>query len=283
MGQVRHRGICSTLLTIMPHIACLQEFDFDPRIAKEFSDLYEEYLNNDYVRYDLRRTGGKSEGLALLLKRDTFDEVRVQDVDLMPQYCDRVAQVTSMRHLASGRALRVVNTHLTVPHASNDMDIPQNRPLQMSQVLELLREDSPTCLFICADMNSDHLETQNPATGHVDQWGRRGSREFLAAEVSKPVQMAFDAGFQSALHVVHSSSRPISHTSSYAQDGCVDYILFQGGPLLLHDAYLYPKDLAMDTAWNEKVGWGTLSTTLSDHRPLIADFRVLPEGEADKE
>jgi len=271
------------LLTICPHIACLQEFEFDPRIAQEFAGLYEEYLSNDYVRYDLPRTGAKSEGLALLLKKNAFDDVRVRDIELMPQYCDRVAQVASMRHVASGRVLRVVNTHLTVAHASNDRDIPQNRPLQMSQVLELVQEDSPECLFICADMNSDHLETQNPATGKVDRWGRSGSRAFLASEVSKPVQMAFDAGFQSALHVVHSTLRPISHTSSYAQDGCVDYVLFQGDAVLLHDAYLHPKDLPMDTVWNEKLGWGTLSSTFSDHRPLIADFQVFPEEEAHNE
>jgi len=275
--QVRHRDICKTLLTIFPDIACLQEFEFHPRIAKEFADLYEEHLGDRYVRYDLRRTGGKPEGLALLLKRDAFDDVRVQDVELMPQYCDRVAQVASMRHLASGFTLRVVNTHLTVPHASNDMDIPRNRPLQMSQVLELLQADSPACLFICADMNSDHLETENPATGKVDQWGRCGSRTFLASEVSKPVQMAFDAGLQSALHIAHSSVRPVSHTSSYAQDGCVDYVLFHGVPLQLLDAYLHPRELPVDTAWSEKVGWGTLSATLSDHRPLIADFKLVPE------
>jgi len=281
--QARHRAICNALLTICPHIACLQEFEFHPRIAKEFADLYEEHLGNEYVRYDLRRTGGKPEGLALLLKRDAFDDVRVQNIELMPHYCDRVAQVASMRHVASGHVIRVVNTHLTVPHPSNDADIPQNRPLQMSQVLELLQEGTPSCLFLCADMNSDHLETQNPATGKVDRWGRSGSREFLTSEVSKPVHMAFDAGFQSALHVVHSSSRPISHTSSYAQDGCVDYILFQGASLSLHDAYLHPKDLPIDTTWNEKVGWGTLSTTFSDHRPLFADFQVLPAEEVDKE
>eukprot|EP00928_Gymnodinium_smaydae_P015716 TRINITY_DN15818_c0_g1_i1.p1 TRINITY_DN15818_c0_g1~~TRINITY_DN15818_c0_g1_i1.p1 ORF type:complete len:335 (-),score=63.28 TRINITY_DN15818_c0_g1_i1:35-1039(-) len=292
--QTRHRAIVDMLRKIQADIVALQEFEFDPVLSEEFSALYTQYLGAEYLRYDLQRPGGKKEGLALLLRRSSFEDVSVQHVELEPGYCDRVAQVASLRHTASGRKLRVANTHLTVAHPSNEKDIPANRPLQMKQVLRLLDAESCDARFLCADMNCDHLETEDPAVGQIDQWGRSASRPFTAAEVSRPVEMAFSAGFHSALHAAlqncgFNGGRPVSHTSSYTKDGCVDYVFFRpgacgadavtddDGAASLKDAYLYPRELPPDTPWNERSGWGADSAaTLSDHRPLVADFLLRP-------
>merc|ERR1719265_1799566 len=102
-------------------------------------------------------------------------------------------------------------------------------------------------------MNCDHLEEEPPMQ-------RRGFLQYTAHEVSKPVHMAFDEGFRSALHeVLGPDARPISHTSSYAQDGCVDYVFFRSSaPCSLEpaDAALLPSDLDQEAVWSERTGWG---------------------------
>jgi len=260
----RHTEICETLLELKPHLICLQEFDFATN-TPGFAALYAEKLSASYELYLKKRTSSKPEGLALLVAKDTFDDIDVDFMDLAPGFCDRVAIFASMRHIASGQRLVIANTHLTVAHASNDHDIPMCRPKQMQQVLDRL-EDLSGCdaVFICADMNSDHLETEPP------------NGPYTAEQVNRPVHMAFGQGFDSALHTCLPGIRPISHTCSYAQDGCADYIFYKlSKSLKLVSAFLHPERLAPDTPWSAESGWGSkVGATLSDHRPLLADFEL---------
>merc|ERR1712107_98824 len=117
--------------------------------------------------------------------------------------------------------------------------------------------------FICADMNSDHL-------------AKKPSGPYMPQAVSRPVHMAFEQGYTSALHHMHPRAFPISHTCSYAQDGCVDYVLFRDSPLVkVVQAYLYPEILPPDTEWCPTTGWGeNEADTISDHRPLFVDFTI---------
>lgn len=287
------------LQTIEPDIVCLQEFDFASS-TRGFAELYREALGPVFDIYTKQRTGRKLEGLALLLRRGCFEDVEVTDLELDPAFCDRVAIIARARHRATNQRIAVANTHLTVAHATNTHDIPMCRPEQMSQVLDAmadamqppsmplepdpggdqgsLPEAAPepcTCALICADMNCDHLETEPPAQ-------RRGMPQYSAGEVGRPVQMAFDQGFLSALHeALGLGVRPISHTCSYAQDGCVDYVFFQHSApdaMEVCDATLLPADVDPDTAWSEQTGWGPRGdwAMLSDHRPLLVDFRLAP-------
>ena len=50
----------------------------------------------------------QDEGLAVLVRRDAFDDVEAMAVELEPSFCDRVAIFTKMRHRASGRQMMVV-------------------------------------------------------------------------------------------------------------------------------------------------------------------------------
>jgi len=111
-------------------------------------------------------------------------------VELEPRFCDRVAIFAQLRHHASGLGVVVANTHLTVAHANNSHDIPMCRPTQMAHVLRELgaRSVDGALPFLCADMNSDHLETEPP------------DGPYTAQDVSRPVHMAFEKGFASALH-----------------------------------------------------------------------------------
>ena len=164
--------------------------------------------------------------------------------------------------------------------------------------------------FVAGDLNCDHLETEPP------------NDVYTAHDVAKPVHMAFAAGFQSSFHDAlsktqpatvaggsggsggsgrsgssssgggstgaggGSSARPISHTCSYAQDGCCDYILSRrgssgdggggGGAVKVSRSYLWPECVPCDTEWNATTGWGS-SLLLSDHRPLVTDFTLSPQ------
>lgn len=268
----RHAAICGVLSRLGADVVCLQEFDFASE-TEGFAALYESSLGGEFSLHLKQRTGFKDEGLALLLRRGAFLDVEVRALELEPRFCDRVALVASMRHAATGRRLLLANTHLTVAHAHNDHDIPMCRPLQMQQVLDALSPAAPEdAVIICADMNCDHLETEPPR--------KRGGGEsgYSAADVSRPVCMAFERGFESALHALNPGARPVSHTCSYAQDGCADYVLFRPSPALdLARAFLHPEHLPVDASWSSRDGWGPdPGATLSDHRPLVADFRLRP-------
>jgi len=267
----RHSAVCDELLRLDADVICLQEFDFAPS-TEGFAELYQDRLGATYEVHLKKRTRGKPEGLALLIRRSAFQDVAVRALELEPQFCDRVAQVACMQHRASGRRVLLANTHLTVAHASNGHDIPYARPLQMRQVLDaLLGADPEGLIFLCADMNCDHLELEDPVSS-------QGAPQFTAADVRRPVDMAFGAGLASALHSVLPGVRPISHTSSYSQDGCADYVFFRPAPgLELAGSFLHPAHWPPETQWSASVGWGDAAGTLSDHRPLVADFRLEPK------
>ena len=72
-----------------------QEFDFD---TPGFAELYEQRLGGEFEIHTKQRTGGKGDGLALLVRRVDFDEVSVHELELEPRSCDRVALLVRLRH-----------------------------------------------------------------------------------------------------------------------------------------------------------------------------------------
>lgn len=260
----RHKTVCDAILVLQPAIVSLQEFDFCPSTLG-FLELYTEILGEKYELHTKQRTGKKLDGLALLLRRGEFEEVDIQRIDLEPSSCDRVCIYATMKHKSSARQIAVINTHLTVAHTSNGYDIPLNRPRQMEQVLGIAADVAPCeadLVFILGDLNCDHLESEDPGGG------------YHPSDLSKPVQMAFEKGFRSALHSHLLESRPISHVCSYARDGCCDYILWRGEKIDLGSSWLYPKGIPVDATWDTNKGWGEGEEAglLSDHRPVVADF-----------
>ena len=129
--ETRHGAICDTIAALVPGIVAIQEFDFT---TPGFGALYEQRLGGEFTIFTKQRTGNKTDGLALLVRTAMFSEVDVSELNLEPSSCDRVALVGRMRHAASGVKLTVINSHLTVAHASNGHDIPHCRPLQMEQM-----------------------------------------------------------------------------------------------------------------------------------------------------
>jgi endonuclease/exonuclease/phosphatase family metal-dependent hydrolase len=265
----RHGAICDSLSALAADVILLQEYDFSPSTAG-FHALYVERLGRDFDVHLLKRTGRKVDGLALFVRRSAFRDVEVEEVELEPRYCDRVALVARMTHVESGQPVVVSNTHLTVAHASNGHDIPLARPQQMEQLLARVAgsraqaasaagvDSDNVLVLLCGDMNCDHLEDEPPEPC--------GQYRYTVEQVSEPVHACFRAGYVSALHEVlgredarcgsgasggasggggaaaaaaaaaapgasHAKSqtqckptRPCSHTCSYAQDGCADYV-----------------------------------------------------------
>ena len=284
----RHTEICRMILELLPDIVCLQEFCF---VTPEFSSLYNKMLCPLYSPYLKRRTGGKPEGIAIFIRSQAFCDTSVEYSELEPDHCNRVAIFFRAKHIASGRQIVVATTHLTVAHL-NSYDVLVNRPKQSDQVLKQLeRLSSAQCsssqaplVFLCADMNCDHLETFCPKNDY----------NISAADVSAPVVQVLKHGYSSAFHESLNANlaslqgkaaipieRPISHVSSYSQDGCVDYVFFRSNPSLqLSSAYLYPASISPSAPWSDQVGWAAPGRLpLSDHRPLVADFHVSPSAD----
>eukprot|EP00658_Telonema_sp_P-2_P054302 TRINITY_DN43199_c0_g1_i1.p1 TRINITY_DN43199_c0_g1~~TRINITY_DN43199_c0_g1_i1.p1 ORF type:complete len:264 (+),score=67.05 TRINITY_DN43199_c0_g1_i1:100-891(+) len=261
------RSLVGSEMCIRDSICTLQEFDFAPS-TEGFEAMYTEALGEEYHIALKQRTGSKQEGLAMLLRKEVFDQVEVSELELSPRYCDRVAIIATMRHIPSNRRVMVANTHLTVAHA-HTQDIPVARPTQMKQLLEEMehRCEPGQTRLLCGDMNADHLETESPGNG------------WTAVDVAAPIIMAMEAGYFSSLHaVLPEGIRPISHTSSYSQDGCCDYVLFRDGDRIgVEFAQLMPQGLAVDQKWSVDTGWSEdLGETLSDHRPLYVGLRLQP-------
>jgi len=254
------------ILQLQPDVICLQEFCFK---TQGFLELYEELLGERFSMNLLKRTRSKPEGIAILTKKGVFEQLTFDEVKLEPYFCDRVAIVMTALHIESGHRISVANTHLTVAHVTNDHDVPMCRPRQIEQVLEIMSLKSPEVLpFICADMNSDHWETCPPKDS-----------AYTCEEISKPVHDVLRSGYVSALHeTIEETARPISHVSSYSQDGCVDYCFYRPNEVLtLSQAFLYPECLPFDEPWDPATGWagGMDRPVLSDHRPLIVDFVIM--------
>eukprot|EP00039_Didymoeca_costata_P020942 m.342898 g.342898 ORF g.342898 m.342898 type:complete len:425 (-) comp22005_c0_seq1:223-1497(-) len=286
----RHQAICDTLKGLNPDVVCIQEFDFHPKTTARvegsptelsFKSLYEANFGDRFHLHALKRTGDKPEGVGMLIRKERFEDVTVTDYDLRPRTCNRVAQIARMRDKYSGRTIVLGNTHLTVAHVNN-YDIPKNRPMQMQQVLDYMNANTDRgneLLLVCADMNCDHLETEPPQR-------QEGAPNFTTFDVSKPVHMAFEDGYSSLYHKCNPEiKRPISHTSSYTQDGCCDYIfckdlMKKDGQKLgaqYKDAFLYPAEIHPEHAWDPYTGWShslDWSITMSDHRPLVVDLLV---------
>ena len=84
----RHTAICEAILRLNPDVVCIQEFCFT---TPGFGDLYQSHLGDTYTMHTKRRTGGKPEGLAVLLRHGAFENVRIDAIELEPRFCDRVA------------------------------------------------------------------------------------------------------------------------------------------------------------------------------------------------
>lgn len=167
-------------------IICLQEFWLDP----SYDAIFRSALGEDYDFHTVKRTGGKSDGVAVLLRRGKFD-VRSKRGLSLSAVGDRVALVMHLRSLVGGEAgggdggqaagedLILVNTHLAFPHNALD------RVNQMSQIEAVTRTvegvigeaglPPMTPRVVVGDLN---VEETDPVCRHL---GKNGFRSAFAS------------------------------------------------------------------------------------------------------
>lgn len=175
-------------------IICLQEFWLDP----SYDAIFRSALGEDYDFHTVKRTGGKADGVAVLLRRGKFD-VRSKLGLSLSAVGDRVALIMHLRSLSgeeeedaggegegggqAGEDLILVNTHLAFPHSALD------RVNQMSQIEVVTRtvegviEEAGlppmTPRVVVGDLN---VEETDPVCRHLGKNGFRSAFTSLHRE-----------------------------------------------------------------------------------------------------
>lgn len=162
-------------------IICLQEFWLDA----SYASIFRAALEDDYDFHTVKRTGGKADGVAVLLRRGKFD-VRSKVGLSLSSIGDRVALIMHLRSLggveggdAVGEDMILVNTHLAFPHNALD------RVNQMSQIeavtdtveRAVMEAGLPTMTprVVVGDLN---VEETDPVCRHL---GKNGFRSAFAS------------------------------------------------------------------------------------------------------
>lgn len=163
-------------------IICLQEFWLDD----SYASIFRAALEDDYDFHTVKRTGGKADGVAVLLRRGKFD-VRSKLGLSLSSVGDRVALIMHLRSLVGGEGggdavgedMILVNTHLAFPHNALD------RVNQMSQIEAVtdtveraVREaglPTMTPRVVVGDLN---VEETDPVCRHL---GKNGFRSAFAS------------------------------------------------------------------------------------------------------
>lgn len=192
-------------------IICLQEFWFDP----SYETIFRSALGDEYDFHTLKRTGGKSDGVAVLLRRGKWHMRSSMGMSLSP-VGDRVALVMHLRSQDGGGAssgveedMILVNTHLAFPHTTFD------RANQLSQI-EMVTDS------VEGFVRNAGLPTMTPRVVVGD----------LNVEETDPVcRHLGKSGFRSAFASLHREQRVITHRNHRGEEvsycvGCVSVISF---------------------------------------------------------
>ncbi|CAM9169928.1 unnamed protein product [Ectocarpus sp. 4 AP-2014] len=183
-------------------IICLQEFWLDPA----YHAIFQSALEKDYEFYTVKRTGLKSDGVAVLLRRGKFDVLSQLGLSLS-SIGNRVALIMHLRESGAGGGevgedMILVNTHLAFPHNALD------RVNQMSQIRAvtdtvegvMVEAGLPTMTprVVVGDLN---VEETDPVCGHL---GRNG--------------------FRSAFTSLHRERRVITHRNHRGEEVMCDHV-----------------------------------------------------------
>jgi len=153
-------------------VICLQEYWFEPA----FQEIFSRTLGSHYIFYGAQRTGQKSDGLALLLKKDKF-VVNGSRVCRLSEVGNRIAVLLQLQVSPASPPFLVLNTHLTFPHTAFDRKI---QFIQMRNILRLAEEYSSemqlpinTPKIILGDFN---VEEDDPVFKYLKDRGFRSTR-----------------------------------------------------------------------------------------------------------
>jgi hypothetical protein len=165
--------------TVFPNssIVALQEYWLHDQYSSQF---VESAHQNGFRLQSLRRTGSKTDAVAFVIQKDTFDILGRRDVYLCTQG-DRVALILWLRHKHTGKNFIVANTHLSFPHSRFDK-MNQVRQMQtLTEAIEVFAEESGITHSTRLIMGDFNVESESPVCDHLRDIGY-----FSAFEVKPP-------------------------------------------------------------------------------------------------
>eukprot|EP00667_Euglena_gracilis_P018421 EG_transcript_19577 len=245
----RHRLVLDLLQASGADVLCLQEFWFD----EELGDVYQSVLGPRYDFIGMQRTGFKMDGLMVCVDRARYTVLHTHPLPFDDEG-DRVALFVSLQDCVQGSKVIVGTTHLTFPHTRSDVRLAQEQTAKLLRSADDLQQHLGAPVIVAGDFNSEpdsqvyKAFTQQQFT---DTW--------LACHQHR----------QLGIH---------THFNHRGQKVCVDYIFLRnpaalagpGGHLQTTGALMLPEHLRPER-WPSPDQYD-----VSDHRPLVADFGLLP-------
>ncbi|CAM9175264.1 unnamed protein product [Phaeothamnion confervicola] len=280
-------------------ILAFQEYWFD---SPHYHGIFRESLEPAYNFHALRRSGGKVDGVAVLLKRGRFDVLGRRGLSL-GDFGNRVALLLHLRirGAAAGNAvaasdgscggygggdgsageteLLVVNTHLTFPHNAEDRAAQVRQIQRLTAGVDAYRRErgvpAATPTLLVGDLNADENDPVCEylrASGFCGAWAE--AKAASTAAVSAPP--------------VVPSRGPVTHMNHRGEEVMADHVFIQpgasamaaaaaaaggasggggdiSGGLSVREAVLMPRGVD-DSRWSD-------GFRLSDHRPLVVQLR----------
>lgn len=180
-------------------IICLQEFWLDPA----YESIFRSALADTYDFHTVKRTGSKSDGVAVLLRKGKWDVRSSLGLSLSP-IGDRVALVMHLRSrdegaiegATTGEDMILVNTHLAFPHSALD------RVNQMAQI----------------QMVTDTVEGVVRNAGLPTMTPRVVVGDLNVEETDPVCRHLGSSGFRSAFTSLHREKRVITHRNHRGED-----------------------------------------------------------------
>lgn len=218
-------------------IACLQEFWFHDDVMQ----LFHSKLDKQYRIVKLKRTGFKTDGLAILIDR-SINILAISPI----HFNDMNRRVALLVHLLLPEEEEVIimTTHLT--YCSNYID----QYLRMSQIKKVKNE-------------IESYQKKN----NVEHVPVLLAGDFNGCPEDSVYSHVIESGFVSSFKTVHNREPGVTHRVYNGEEILVDYIFYKNSSpscLVPKQSTVLPAEYS-DEVWPEEF-------TLSDHRMIMTDF-----------
>eukprot|EP00045_Choanoeca_perplexa_P003705 m.32747 g.32747 ORF g.32747 m.32747 type:complete len:310 (+) comp12183_c0_seq1:33-962(+) len=236
----RQRQIARLTMKYAPTVFCLQEYWFDSTVR----ELYQHEFRDLYRTLALKRPGHRQDGL--LLAYNPKHVTMHAHSNVIHKEAGRVsllAHLTAKLPQAPAVDLIVANTHLNFPHSEADEPV---RQLQTQQLMEAIADFQQ-------QQQVDNVMLLGDFNGRLD---------------SQPCQFVQQQGYASGYGLVHTQEPHVTHRNHLGEQVSVDFIFTNKLPGFTPWAATVLPEHASDEAWPQ-------GFTLSDHRPVVVDFKAV--------
>ncbi|KAM7446230.1 hypothetical protein ABFA07_005445 [Porites harrisoni] len=237
----RFRAIVDLIANQTPslHVVCLQEFWFHDDVM----DLFHAQFDKKYRIVKLKRTGFKTDGLAILVDRS----INILSINPI-HFNDMNRRVALLLHLLlpEEEEVIVMTTHLT--YCSNFFD----QYLRMFQIKKARSE-------------IENYQKKN----NVEHIPVILAGDFNGCPKDAVYSHVMESGFLSSYQSVHNREPHVTHRVYNGEEILVDYIFFRNSS----SSHLVPKTSTVLPAEYSDEEWPK-DFTLSDHRMIMTEFEL---------